>query len=271
MNNASSKSPDLDIEKQLRTTLQDLSKAIRHPALPYVKAEPLSWQIELPKPLSDSVQESLNQSQIAKALDGAGWLPHYTTPFGQVEACSGDRERITEVLKEHYEGQWSTVCQTINAHLAECCLDAEARETFQEALSAHERRLYRCVCRVLFPEIEGVVRRLFPNYETADSITIRTELHDAGLQVLATSFKMSPTYLPILFKRLSAHLYSQIRNDDAIKAFSQDPIPNRHAAIHGLVKYSESQHSLNTIFVTDFIFQIISGLNKLQATSEENQ
>ena len=61
-----------------------------------------------------------------------------------------------------------------------------------------------------------------------------------------------------------------VRPDTERKCFEQDPIPNRHAALHGLVIYSSMQNSLNSIFMTEFIFQVISALKRtarMQATS----
>ena len=45
----------------------------------------------------------------------------------------------------------------IENRLAGYKIDAEAKATFREALDAHESGLHRCVCRVLFPEIERVL------------------------------------------------------------------------------------------------------------------
>ncbi len=50
------------------------------------------------------------------------------------------------------------------------------------------------------------------------------------------------------------------RREVAMERFAQDPVPNRHAAVHGLVSYSSMQNSLNTIFMADYIFQVISFL-----------
>jgi hypothetical protein len=39
-----------------------------------------------------------------------------------------------------------------------------------------------------------------------------------------------------------------------------DPVPNRHAAIHGLIVYNSFWHSLNVIFMTDYAFQVVTAL-----------
>jgi hypothetical protein len=63
-----------------------------------------------------------------------------------------------------------------------------------------------------------------------------------------------------LFRRLTKHLYENVRTEPDRQRFAQDPVPNRHAAVHGLVIYSSMQNSLNTIFMADYIFQVISFL-----------
>ena len=60
-----------------------------------------------------------------------------------------------------------------------------------------------------------------------------------------------------LFRRLSSHLYETVRDDDARQRFAGDPVPNRHAVVHGLVEYSSMQNSLNALFMTEFLFSTI--------------
>jgi len=48
---------------------------------------------------------------------------------------------------------------------------------------------------------------------------------------------------------------SNIKTDLDRQRFEQDPIPNRHAAVHGLVSYSSMQNSLNTILWRSIFFR----------------
>ena len=61
-----------------------------------------------------------------------------------------------------------------------------------------------------------------------------------------------------LFKRLSDHLYKDAYDENSRRDLATDPVPNRLTVVHGLVVYSSMQNSLNTIFMTDYIFQVIS-------------
>ena len=205
--------------------------------------------------------ELTKQSQAVSALDEAGWLPHFTTPFDYIEDCGNDSEKIRRALTEYYREHWPTVQTDIEDRLNDYCLDQEAKETFKEALEAHKSKLYRCVCVVLFSGIEGVARReLFNN--RPGQIAFKDQIHDSGLELPTTSLNTGGFYAVKLFQRLSDHFYGQTNDDEARQRFVQDPVPNRHAAIHGLVPYSMPQHSLNTIFMADFIFDVICALKR---------
>jgi hypothetical protein len=52
---------------------------------------------------------------------------------------------------------------------------------------------------------------------------------------------------------------------------SGDSIPNRHAAIHGYVSYDSAQSSLNAIFITDYIFQVIQAAKAMGAIWENSR
>jgi len=41
-----------------------------------------------------------------------------------------------------------------------------------------------------------------------------------------------------------------------------DPVPNRHAALHGIIVYRSFKNSLNAIFMTDYIFQVVDAVKK---------
>ncbi len=60
------------------------------------------------------------------------------------------------------------------------------------------------------------------------------------------------------WKRLTSHLYEPIRNENDRKSFLDNSVPNRHAVIHGLVIYSSEQSSLNSIFMFEYVLQLIS-------------
>jgi hypothetical protein len=49
------------------------------------------------------------------------------------------------------------------------------------------------------------------------------------------------------FERMAHHLYENILTPDKLAALANDPIPNRHAALHGLISYRTMKTSLNAL------------------------
>ena len=205
-------------------------------------------------------------------LGKAGWLPHYTTPFEDIIEWSEDEEAVRNRLLNYYKDNWQNVRLEIEARLSNYKIDEEAKATFREALDAHEAGLYRCVCRVLFPEIERVFRvELFNNeigplsYEKL----VKKLLEDKYLE----DFTPGGIYDLSAFGHLTKAvrkgstsesdksifgLFTKVENEEHRERLKQNLVPNRHAAIHGLVVYSSPQNSLNTIFIADYVFQIFT-------------
>ena len=66
----------------------------------------------------------------------------------------------------------------------------------------------------------------------------------------------SPRYCQ--FFKVTYGLFQKVPSEEDRDRLKQDPVPNRHAAIHGLVVYSSPQNSLNAIFIADYIFRIVT-------------
>ena len=212
--------------------------------------------------LATATRELVRHAHRAQGLDEAGWLPHQSMPFDRVEECAGDADEIHRLLSRHYRERWSDVHGDIEAQLAEYDIDDEAKTTFGEALNAHEAGFYRSVCRVLMPEIERV-SRVELHGGRLDRITSQPLLRELADQLPISAVEPGGFLGLNLFRRLSEHLYEHVGDEDSRRRFAQDPVPNRHAAVHGLVVYSTMQNSLNAVFMADFIFQVISLLKGL--------
>lgn len=146
-------------------------------------------------------------------------------------------------------------------------LDEEAKATFHEALEAHEAGLYRSVCRLLFPEIERVARREMHG-DKVSRITNQRALRDLAARLPISVVIPSGFHGWKLFDRFSNHLYEDVSNEEVRRRLASDPVPNRHAAMHGLVVYSTMQNSLNAIFIAEYFFQLISVLMELQELAQ---
>lgn len=132
-----------------------------------------------------------------------------------------------------------------------------------EALELHEIGHYRPVVRLLFPEIERVARKeLFPDWNK--SLTSLKELRDAAGNHLGFSTFGSIEYSWHLFAKVSRHLYEYVNLDRvSIAKYENDPVPNRHASLHGTVVYKTVNNSLNAIIMAETMFIIISDLKKV--------
>ncbi len=226
-----------------------------------------------------------------EVIGRAGWLPHYTTPFDNIAEYGDDAELIRNKLDDYYTSNWQNVRAKIEARISHYRVDREAKATLREALDAHEAGLYRCVCRVLFPEIERVFRKeLFGNrigpigYRkfikrlTDDDKSIDAFIH-RGLYDLTIFAHLTKAVREK--KRIERGeepvsesddlifgLFTDVKCEEHLESLKNNPVPNRHAAIHGLVVYSSQQNSLNTIFLADYIFEVIKP-SKLRPTVSE--
>ncbi len=193
----------------------------------------------------------------AERLKLSGWLPHPSTPIGLTDECGDDRELLRKRVGEFYRTGWPSVKERMLQSVDRYDVDAESKDAFREALSAHEAGMYRCVCRVLFPEIERLARIELHAGETQSSITSQRKLRAKAGELGMSELELGGFLGLMLYERLERHLYAQAETEDARRAFENDPVPNRHCALHGLVSYRTAQNSLNTLFMVDYIFQVI--------------
>ena len=196
----------------------------------------------------------------AEALDKAGWLPHHSMPFDRIDECEGDAEAVNALLSRYYRDGWSEVCRDIEARLKQCDVDDQTKETFREALEAHEAGLYRSVCAVLIPGIERVSRIELHENRMDTPVTNQNRLRELASELPISSIEPGGFFALKLYQRLSMHLYERVNDECGRNRFTQDPVPNRHAVVHGYVVYSSMQSSLNTIFMANFILQVIGVL-----------
>lgn len=192
------------------------------------------------------LQAFCERNRMVDALNEVGWLPYHSAPFHYVEECEDNLALLDKRFSDYYRSQWSDIRDDMMSRLEDYHIDNEAKETFREALAAHEAGYYRCVCRVLFPEIKKVLGVERIREKELEKLTSTGNLADFAFR--------EPLGL-VLFARFVNHAYEQVQTDR--KRFARDPIPNRHAAMHGLVSYSTHKHSMNMLILTDYIFQIL--------------
>jgi hypothetical protein len=222
-------------------------------------------------PFLDVFKHPAKQGKKAQLVESTGWLPHYTTPFDLIDPERQSNETAAQALSDFYKNSWKTVEAQFIQSLSNYDIDEESKATFKEALIAHGHGLYRVASRLLFPEIERVASNEFyggrrkvlsDDGKQLVGITSLPEIRrgagelPAG-EILAYEFGMN------LFKKMEAHLYEKVGdNEIEIAKFARDPVPNRHAALHGIVSYASAQNSLNALIMTDFMFHLISCMKR---------
>jgi hypothetical protein len=197
------------------------------------------------------IAESFRQS---KLLQESGWLPHYSTPL-EIVAGSGTSMELRQRLAEYYKKEWKTVRSEINKTLKNRTVDNDAKTVFRQALIAHGRGLYIAVPRMLFPEIERVMRAEF-GLDPLERVTSQEKLKNIAGELGFSETEPGGLLSLSLFEILINHLYVRVEKRN-LEKITSDLIPNRHAAMHGYVTYNSAQSSLNSIFITDYIFQVI--------------
>ena len=199
--------------------------------------------------IQPALQQFHERKQTHDALDKVGWLPHPSVPYRLVEGCGDDLSLLDRRIADYYRTRWIEIRDEMTSSLAEYHIDDEARATSREALAAHEAGLYRCVCRLLFPEIERMIDagRRVGSRKMLQELTESGDPRDRELREL---------FDWVMLERLRTHAYGQVDEGEQ-ERFERDPVPNRHAAMHGLVAYSTHKHSMNMLILTDYVFRIL--------------
>lgn len=214
------------------------------------------------------IEHQVRYNKFIDAVGPTGWLPYHTLSIDYVEELENDVSLLEVCLAEFYETNWDNIRQDIESRLNFYCISEESKETFREALSAHSVGHYRCVCRVLFPQIEKEFRIHFFE-DSAGHITSREILNQLNSLELK-SFLPREAYGWILLDRLVDHLYEKVDGDNRTQ-YEDDFVPNRHASAHGLVSYSTFKHSMNMIVMSDYIFQVLTSMVKLKSPNNSDR
>ena len=200
------------------------------------------------------VEKLVRHQRIERQFSNVGWLPYYSELIGQVEQHEGDAISLDNMVSEYYRDHSDEIRKDMEGRIGSYEIDEEARETIREVFSAHESENYRSVCRTLFPELERMIKRSFFNdsgrIRTADMVRKLAE-RLAGSEVLSRE-----GFCLVTIGHHVKHMYAQVDDDERYR-FEQNSIPNRHAALHGLVSYSTHKHSMNMIIMADYLFQIL--------------
>ena len=190
-------------------------------------------------------------------FEEADWFPHSTFPRHLLDR-DDDEAYSDEIVLAYYRDNWGSVSDVIEKELSGCHVDEDAKETVRQALVAHENGLYRLVAQPLFSAIERAVRVCLCG-EGVGRISVKDQLVNLVGRLPASAIPGGASAF-VGFTQLSHHLYENVHTNDARERFLDASIPNRHAAIHGLVNYASEKSSLNAIFVAMYVFRILTVL-----------
>lgn len=252
--------PILELQQQWKGLViptPSWAETFRHAALDMTKAVApiLEFQKSI-APLAGMFSAMARTSAECQAIENAGWLPHYTTPFDAL--ADTEPEEFDGVISSHYRDQWVEVRAAFMARLDASPLDAEAKAAFVDALAAHEAGMYRATSRILFPEIERVARKEFHGLSKGQ--TSQRALRKAAEELGLSDVEPGGMYAFRLFEKLFDHLYARTETPDELAEVALDPVPNRHAALHGFLPYDTAKNSINMLVMADFLFQVICAL-----------
>jgi hypothetical protein len=191
----------------------------------------------------------------ARLLEATGWLPHYTTPELDPDM---DVEAADQAISQHYKDAWPALEAAFQERLASWRIDDEAKACFEEALAAHRYGLYRVAPRLLFPEIERLARA-----ELGGVLEINAsqrELRHAASELGSANFVRTGVLTLRLFGAFADRIYAKAETDAELETVRADPVPNRHAALHGLAVYNTQKSSLNALIIAEFVLLTIDAV-----------
>lgn len=202
------------------------------------------------------IEALASANKIIDSVLATGWLPHHTIGIDYIKESMVGTSSLESRIREYYEKNWLDIRHDIESRMACYRVSEEAKETFREAMDAHEAGHYRCVCRVLFPELDRELRIRFFNDSTG-RIDSREMLKALANRGSLEEYLQRSVFSYILFTQLATQLYKNVKESNKSQ-FELRDVPNRHAALHGLVRYTTHKHSMNMLVMTDYIFEILT-------------
>lgn len=213
--------------------------------------------------LAPMLEQFAKHEARCKRLEKAGWLPHPASPWHLLDDEELCGEKLNEAVASYYLENWPSVRTSIDDAIAGYTIDAEAKATFGEALAAHEAGLYRCVARTLFPEIERVSRAEIHG-GAMDKIASQPKLQEAISNLCPSDIARDGISGMRLYNKLVDHLYVSMPTPERVEAIAAEPVPNRHAAVHGFVAYNTLCHSMNALIIAEYLFHAITVIMELE-------
>lgn len=195
-------------------------------------------------------------------VEATGWLPHHTGPLEMVKSTLLTSPGLAGKIEEHYRENWQVVEGQFRESYLESGIAPETAAALDEALTCHRNGCYRSVVRLVFPEIETVIRDAFFEGSIATQIGGQRDFRET-VGALPAGYGVRAGYDFALYKKLSEHLYTNVDENNR-RSVEADPVPNRHAAIHGIVSYSTAKNSINALIMADYMLHLVAAIKTLK-------
>lgn len=230
---------------------------------------------ELLRPIANAIEElkpigiGIALSMAAKEeLEKAGILPHTTTPWSKFS--QDDPSRFSSDTMEYYRENWDVVRAEMEKECSEYQVGVELHAAYKDALICHSHRLYRSSVLTLFPYIEGEFRKAYHLKPGGKGYASLREFRET-LQNVPAGVALNNVAPFRMMKMLDEHFYEGVLSEEAVHQLSSDPIPNRHAALHGLIDYNSELNSLNTIIFASYFMSLVHSLKTYLKSYNESR
>lgn len=191
-------------------------------------------------------------------VEDAGWIMHESMPTVVEEGEKIEIAQLDAMIAQHYLENWQEVAKQLSDSVSAFDIDDEAKATFEEALAAHEQGFFRVSPRLLYPEIERIARiEIYSGKidKMASLDKLRDHLGELDMHDLSDDDFLGGLRF---YLKLESHMYSSAKNLKLLEKIEADPVPNRHAAVHGYVSYNTHKSSVNSILIAHFMYRLIA-------------
>lgn len=246
-----------DIDKSLAETFAAVADALRSLAPKVVAA------IEWVQKNEEVVVHLLGQVLEGGQLQDTGWLPHPILASLNIGVTR--HADLKEVVEKHYRVHWPILKDDFAESLLGSGVDGQAQDTFTNAMQLHEMGQYRAVCRLIFPELERLVRKdlMGRRFGAATNLNeLRTRLVRLPIAVHVADPRSRALSL---MTTLDTHLFEKVDTEEALFKFEASGIPNRHACMHGVIDYNSFQNSMNMLIIAQYCYDAIGRVQTLSA------
>ena len=165
-----------------------------------------------------------------------------------------DHETLDRSISEFYSANWPRIDSSLRSEFSTYSLDELSKSAFCEALTLHGAGKYDLVPRILFPEIERVMRvKLFNNSQGTIGST-------AMIYKLGNKYSWwevmwrNPIAHHILFGELMHWVFANQKKRGTVTTHC---VPNRHEVIHGLDITLTFKDSVNMLLFSFFIMGVM--------------